>query len=218
MLRPMRTLISPWMRLVALGSFFALAECRGQGTFTWITFDGPPLLPPTDEFAISYYSEKGMVFTPIGAGQFGRSGGAPLNTGFPRNGTAYLVGAFTYSLAAASLSGARFGVVSVDLAEFSTLYQTPLTVQFVGYRPDGSSVATAFVTDGIIDGAGPINDFETFYFDSRFADVTRVEVPTYGWSLDNMVFSNVVPEPGTTTLLAIGAVLMALVSSKRKGQ
>jgi hypothetical protein len=30
---------------------------------------------------------------------------------------------------------------------------------------------------------------QTFYFDSRFADLVRVEIPTYGWSLDDMVFS-----------------------------
>jgi hypothetical protein len=190
---------------------------QAQGTLQWtVTFDGPPLIPPEDEIAISYYSEKGMAFTPIATGQFGRSGGAPLNPAFARNGTAYLVGAFTYSLAASSLSGARFAVVSVELAEFSTLYQTPLTVQFVGYKPDGSTVTTAFVTDGIIDGAGPANDFQTFYFDSRFGDVTRVEVPTYGWSLDNMVFSNAVPEPGTGTLLGLGAALLAVRLLRRK--
>lgn len=105
----------------------------------------------------------------------------------------------------------------MDLAEFSTLYQTPLTVQFVGYKPDGSTVTTEFVTDGIIDGAGPLNDFETFYFDTRFANVLRVEVPTYGWSLDNMVFSNVVPEPSTRgALMVLGALLAGVRFSKRK--
>lgn len=117
------------------------------------------------------------------------------------------MGAFGDSLAVGALGGSRFGAVSVELAEFSTLYQEPLTVRFVGYRPDGSTVTTDFVTDGIIDGAGPVRDFETFYFDQRFADVFRIEVPTYGWSLDNMVFSTVIPEPGTSGLLVVGVAL-----------
>jgi len=193
----------------------SFCQSHAQGTFQWtVTFDGIPYIAPGDEVAISYYSEQGMVFTPIGAGQFGRSGGQPALTGFPRNGTAYLFASFGYSLAASSLSGGRFGLVSADLAEFSTLYQTPLTVQFVGYKSDGSTVTTEFITDGIIDGAGPLNDFETFYFDSRFADVVRVEVPTYRWSLDNMVFSTI-PEPSVCHLMALAAAFAALRSWKR---
>jgi len=158
-----------------------------------------------------------MEFRPIDPnGRFGRSGGEEALLGFPRNGTAYLVAAFGYSLSVTSAFGARFGLVSADLAEFSTLYQTPLTVQFVGYKPDGSTVTTEFVTDGVIDGAGPVNDFETFYFDSRFADVTRVEVPTYRWSLDNMVFSNVVPEPSTWALGIVGVAVFSLRLLRRK--
>ena len=195
--------------LKAIGALvLSVCVASAQGTFEWIvTFDGAPHIPPSDEVAINYYNEEGMVFTPIGAGQFGRSGGAPALTAFPRNGTAYLFAMLGDSLSVTSAYGHRFGVVAVDLAEFSTLYQTPRTVQFVGYKPDGSIVTTAFVTDGVIDGAGPVNDFETFYFDSRFADVTRVEVPTYRWSLDNMVFGPV-PEPGTGVLALLGAALL----------
>ena len=133
---------------------------------------------------------------------------------FPRNGTPYIYAAFGDSLAVTALSGTRFGLVSLDLAEFSTLYPTPLAVRFVGHKPDGSTVTTELITDGIIDGAGPLADFETFYFDSRFADLVKVEVPTYDWSLDNMVFSNVVPESNTGTILILAAALVFLLRSK----
>lgn len=201
----------PWRKIlvrafVFSSLLFTLLRSEAQGTLQWnVTFDGSPPIAGSSEVAISYYSEQGMEFRPIGNGQFGRSGGAASDF-FPRNGSAYLVAAFGYSLAATSLDGQRFGVVSVDLAEFSTLYQTPLTVEFVGYRPDGSTVSTAFVTDGVIDGAGPLADFQTFYFDSQFADVVRVELPTFGWSLDNMVFSQI-PEPALSALLIVGALL-----------
>jgi len=112
------------------------------------------------------------------------------------------------SLAITSSEREPFGLVSVDLAEFSDLYQTPLTVPFIGYRADGSTVSTEFVTDGIIDGAGPLADFQTFYFDSQFVNLVRVEVPTYGWSLDNMVFSDAVPEPSSFTLLLAGGAML----------
>jgi hypothetical protein len=120
-----------------------------------------------------------------------------------------------YSLAVTSERG-PFGLVSVDLAEFSTLYPTPLTVPFIGYRADGSMVSTEFVTDGIIDGAGPLADFQTFYFDSQFVNLVRVEVPTYGWSLDNMVFSDAVPEPSACALLLTGGVMVYALRRRRR--
>jgi hypothetical protein len=75
-----------------------------------------------------------------------------------------------------------------------------------------------FTTDGIIDGTGPLADFETFYFDARFNDLVRLEVPTYGWSLDNMVFSQV-PEPSVGILCGLAAAAMLcrwLVPGKRR--
>jgi hypothetical protein len=84
----------------------------------------------------------------------------------------------------------------------------------VGYRQDGSVLTDDITTAGIFNGIAPV--FQTFHFDPGFSDLVRVEIPTIAWSLDNLVLS--VPEPGTSTLLAIGAVLSALGFSKRKGQ
>ena len=130
-------------------------------------------------------------------------------TNFAYNGTAYLFGALGDSLAFRRQSGAAFGLVSVDLAEFSILYQTPLTVQFIGFAPGGSTVTNVFVTDGIIDGGnGPLEDFQTFYFDSQFANVTRVNVPGYGWSMDNLTF--IIPEPSVWQLAALASAILGL--------
>ena len=68
-------------------------------------------------------------------------------------------------------------------------------------------VMTEFTTDGVIDGTGPLADFQTFYFDSQFADVVRLEVPTHTWALDNMVFGQI-PEPATGVLLLFGGSLL----------
>lgn len=103
----------------------------------------------------------------------------------------------------------------MDLAEYSTLFQTPLLVPFVGYRSDGSVVNTSFTTDGIIDGTGPIADFQTFHFGPEWSGLTRVEIPAYGWSLDNLVVA--VPEPGPWALLILAGAFGFYYLKRRAG-
>jgi len=185
----------------------AFVRTHSQGTLQWtVTFDASPPVERGTDIGISYYYEAGMAFRPIGTGQFGRTGGG-IN-GFPENSTSFTHAAFGDSLAVTSFNGQPFGVVSVDLAEYSTLFQTPLVMLIIGYKADGSTVNAQFITDGIIDGTSPLADFQTFYFDAQFADVTRIEFPNFGWSMDNLVFSQV-PEPGTIALLIAGGVLLA---------
>ena len=112
-------------------------------------------------------------------------------------------------------TGSPFSLMSVDLAEYSTVVPDAVTVHFVGYRVDGSIVTQDFTTDGIIDGTGPLQDFQTFQFGPEFSGLSRVEIPTFGWSLDNLV---VVPEPSTFALLIAGApVVWALRRRRRAG-
>lgn len=196
----------------------SVCVASAQGTFQslTVTFDGPPLQPPGSTYNTQSYREAGVWFAPIpGTDGFGRRGSNPP-PGWPDNGTAYVLAGLGDSLVFGLDDGSDFGLVSVDLAEWSTAYPEAVTVPFVGYRRDGSTVTASFTTDGVMDGNGPLADFQTFYFGAEFVGVYRVRIPAYGWSLDNLVVS--VPEPGTSTLLAIGAVLMALGSSKRKGQ
>ena len=189
----------------------------GQGTLQ-ITFDGPPSQPPGTATFVTNYYESGMLF--LGAlntngplpmfSRFGRNGGGI--TGRPDDGSAYLdsgpstlMFSFTNSLV--------FGLLSVDLAEYSTVFSNePATVPFLGYQQGGGIVTNVFTTDGIIDGTGPLADFQTFYF-TNFTDLTRVEIPgppsPSGWSLDNLVVST--PEPATSGLLLAGGLALGLV-------
>ena len=183
-----------------------LRTCWSQGTLR-ITFDGPPPQPQGTSYWVQEYSESGMSFTPVadfGAGYgFSRRRAGGAYTSVPDDGSTYLAAPLGASLQFSFTDGVPFDLVSVDLAEYSTVVPNPVTVSFVGFRPDGSRVNTSFTTDGIIDGTGPLPDFQTFYFNEAFRGLTRVEVPTYGWSLDNLV---IVPEPSTGALLVLGGL------------
>lgn len=143
--------------------------------------------------------------------------GANPRSSSPDDGSAYLQ---TLLVPAETLqfsftNGSVFGLLSVDLAEYSTVRPNAVTVQFVGYHPDGSTVTTSFTTDGIIDGTGPLADFQTFSFNGLiFTDLTRVEIPTSGWSLDNLVVF--VPEPSGGALLALGGLLLGEWHCRRR--
>jgi hypothetical protein len=203
------------IRLAAvLASLLAgAARCEGQEPIH-ITFDGPPPQPPGTSFTIQSYAEAGISFTSINGLGFGRTG-AGISF-FPDNGTVYLQAALGETLMFRFISLTPFDLISVDLAEYSTVVPDARTVHFIGYRFDGSIVTQDFTTDGIIDGTGPGVDFETFHFGPEFSNLSRVEIPTFGWSLDNLV---VVPEPGTWSLIILGAgVATILLRRGRRGQ
>jgi hypothetical protein len=109
-------------------------------------------------------------------------------------------------------NGTLFDMVSVDLAEFSVT-STDTIVRFVGYRFDGTIVTTDLTTDGVIDGPGGQEDFETFHFGSEFSGLERVEIPTIGWSLDNLV---VVPEPSAVAPFFGGGMFLCAVRLWRR--
>jgi hypothetical protein len=194
--------------LGAFGFFCAIAQGLAQETHQ-ITFDGVPFQPPGSASFVQQYYEADMWFRPLGVvgpgNGFVRVGAQPV-PGRPDNGTSYLQAALGNSLVFSFLDGSVFNLVSVDLAEYSIVVPNAVTVPFVGYRFDGSVVNASFTTDGIIDGTGPIADFETFHFGPDFSGLTRVEIPTYGWSLDNVAVS--VPEPAVGTLLLFGGLLV----------
>lgn len=111
-------------------------------------------------------------------------------------------------------TGAQFDLLGVDLAEYSTVVPDSVTVHFIGYRHDGSIVTADLTTDGIIDGTGPLADFEAFQFGPEWYGLTRVEVPSHGWSLDNLVVA--VPEPGMWALLLAGTGFIGVL--RRRGR
>jgi hypothetical protein len=186
-------------------------KCHSQGTLL-IDFDGPPVIPVGSAQLTQRYDEAGMSFAPIGATGFVRQGGGV--TFYPQNGTTYLQAGLGSTLMFGFTNGSVFDLAAVDLAEYSTVVPNAVTVQFVGHKVDGSTVMANLTTDGIIDGTGPLADFQTFNFGPEFSNLTRVEIPTFGWSLDNLVVS--IPEPGTWALLLTGGLFLGALKFRRR--
>ena len=199
---------STLLLLAALLLFSGLPLCLGQGTLQ-ITFDGSPLQAPGTATLITNYSETGMLFTPIDstdpASAFVRQGGGVPGYPVPDNGTAYLQAGLGSTLMFSFSDGSLFGLTSVDLAGYSDVVPD-FTVEFVGYLFNGGTVSTTFSGSGIT--------FQTFYFDSRFTGLTRVEIPNEPWSLDNLVIS--VPEPNLWQFTSLALGLAAAGAFKRK--
>ncbi|MDF7809536.1 hypothetical protein P4E94_19015 [Pontiellaceae bacterium B12219] len=150
-----------------------------------ITFD--PATAYGSEVDISSYSEKGYNFS-IPSFMYHNGGG---KAGRPDNGTANLI--FITGggspLIISQASGGAFDAVSIDLSEYSTVFQYPKEVIIIGHKADGATVEVSFRTDGIIDGLGGVPDFEKFFFPSEFTDLISLEIPSSGFTMDNLAVS-----------------------------
>jgi hypothetical protein len=210
------TSISRYRKLVNLAALAVICsslECYGEGIIT-INFDGPP--PPSDLTpTVTQYLESGILFNPLpSTGSFQRwpSG----NLFGPYDGSAYIMAGRANAVGFSSTNGTLLNLVSVDLSEGGLSFTPhPLTVNFIGYRQDGTTVTTNFLTDGIIDQTGPLADFQTFHFDSQFNNLIRVEIPNSGWALDNLVVASVIPEPSYLVLLGLGGSFLFMPLARK---
>jgi hypothetical protein len=150
-----------------------------------VTFDATTAYG--SETYISSYSERGYDFS-IPGFMYHFGGGS---AGRADNGTATLifVTAGGSPLSISQAHGGRFDAISVDLSEYSTVFTYPADITIIGNKADGSTVNTLFRTDGVIDGLGGDPDFETFYFPSEFTDLISLEIPSSGFTMDNLAVS-----------------------------
>ena len=100
--------------------------------------------------------------------------------------------------------GGPFNLVSFDFSGVPTDFEVPFTV-----TAQPGNVVANFSPDGLVDGPGGVEDFETFFLPVGFANITGATwVHTGGATLFGLfAIDNVsVPEPETLSLLALGAL------------
>jgi hypothetical protein len=106
----------------------------------------------------------------------------------------------------------HFSVHSLRLSEYSEVFPFPVTVQLVGIQ-EGGVAEQVFTTDGVVDGTGGLSDFELVGLDpDLFSNLLRFEIlgltvegdQFLGFSVDDVVYSVVVPEPASAWLLTLG--------------
>jgi hypothetical protein len=127
-------------------------------------------------------------------------------TGHPDNGTAYLdvAGGARLGFSFNTFPGTYFDLLCFDAAgEYISLPGATLVV--VGYKGMAGTVTNYFTVASLADRrANSLPDFETFYLDSRFQRVSRVDILTDRWALDNVVIGGV-PEPSAAALALLAA-------------
>ncbi|OQY03966.1 MAG: hypothetical protein B6I25_07575, partial [Planctomycetales bacterium 4572_13] len=105
-----------------------------------ITFD--PASRPGGSIGIDSWTENGIFFT--GPNGFGHSDSG--KEARPDNGTAYLSFAIgpPQTLMIQSIDSTPFQLFSVDLAEYSILFDRPKDITFIGHKNDGTTVTQDF--------------------------------------------------------------------------
>lgn len=68
-----------------------------------------------------------------------------------------------------------FSLVSLDLAEWGEPQDQAQKVEVIGFLSGGGSITTMLSLDGITDGSGPLEDFQTVTFDQQWSNLSRVE-------------------------------------------
>jgi hypothetical protein len=182
-----------------------------QGT---VTFDARPYFSGTN------YVELGMQFRtviPPGSTRYDNMVIVPPGVGnVPQDSTPF-IGWFRqynpYNYVCLSLTdGSLFGLTSVWLADPIFPSPSPVSISFVGFLADGSTVINTFTTR-TVGGGG----FDEYTFGPAFnSGLTRVDILAPRWAMDNLVW---VPEPGTWALLAVGVGMLSCVwfrSSKKQ--
>lgn len=129
------------------------------------------------------YTESGYFFTsPQNLLRIG-----PNHTNRPNNGTAHIAPLSGQSpMSITRPGGGTFSLISVDLAEYSTVFPNPMNIPWTGTTATGQTVTTTFQIDGVIDGTGPTADFQTFTFPASFQNLVSASVNVTPYAFDNV--------------------------------
>ena len=188
----------------------ALTSPAAMGGAT-INFEEWDLLPGevTDFGSGETWTSGGFAFTPgpIPDDNESHVGNAVEFWGY--NGTH--VGQWHHDMVMTRAGGGLFDLVSFDLSGFPDDHEATFTV-----TAQPGDVVANFAPDGLVDGSGGVEDFETFILPEGFANITSATwVHTGGdtllgiFALDNI--DALVAQPGVPTVSEWGIIVLALL-------
>jgi hypothetical protein len=129
------------------------------------------------------YTQHGYRVTGPENQWVGMSVGASIT---PNNGGPYISVLSTGApVTIVQADGLNFDALSADIAEYSTV-AIPNVVTFRGTKKDGAVLNFDFVPDRVIDGSGPMADFQTVSFPAGWTGLVKLEVITTRVALDNI--------------------------------
>ena len=148
-----------------------------------LTFDAPTFLGGVGSYA-PFVTEQNMRVRNDSHGSYVQY---PDDEDWPDNGTNYLrKGHTTANTVLHHSENLTFTLHQLDVAEYSTV-TTANSIQLIGTRPDSSTVTQTLTLDRVMDGDGPLEDWQTFVLGPEFEHVVSVELnATGGFSLDNI--------------------------------
>ena len=198
-----------WSKAVAsAGLFFCL--CLLHATSAWaLTIDFESLPAGGCLATDTPVSTQGFTFSTPASNFFVCNS---TRANLPSNGTITIGSEQPTVTTMTRDGGGTFPLVSIDLAELFVGLPAADQVQIDGSLAGGGVVSVTFDLDGINDGPGGLDDFETFLLPGGFSDLTSVVFTGLNsqgqdprFTFDNVV----VPEPATALLLCGGMVALA---------
>ncbi|MDX2507825.1 MAG: VPLPA-CTERM sorting domain-containing protein [Gammaproteobacteria bacterium] len=139
----------------------------------------------------------------------------------PENGTNYLITQWEGGddeLSVSAIDGSLFNLTSFQYGEGHVGFRYAPQINVIGYLSGGGSVLASFILDGINDGSGAVDDFQTALLPSTFQNLSSVEfsVPIgYRYTLDNIAISSV-PLPAAVWLFGSGLIGLIGIARRKK--
>lgn len=206
-------------RVLAVGAI-VLAGTVATAQAATITFEDQGFVPQPPFFTevrTGDLTSGGFFFDMAGANPFDANTIYQLanNSANINNGTTYLVTEGAPSQVTISqVGGAPFALTALDYAKWQGPTIAAATITVTGHRADNTTVITTLSPVGDFSAGGSGTDFQTATFGAQWTNLLNVVLLGTGattgtlnyFAIDNVAVNTAaVPEPGTLTLLALGA-------------